>query len=471
MSNLKKQNSSASVSPHSAHQALCILATLAGILGVNLSQTDARASLADQPPPQRFTFTKIATLGVSPNFGDFEFGQINNRGDLVFVSETAECVDTGLGFSACEGVFLLNQGRVSQIVTAGNPAPRGGSFAGAVSGPSALNQGGDAAVALALTPFTFPFGLNAGLYRYTSGSGTLSAVVVPGVTPVPGSSGIAFQGTDQGVSINNLGTIAFPGAFPISAGLPGTSSGVGIFTADRSGSISRVIVPGDAAPGGASFDDAQNTGINDLGDVVFEAHLAGAECVGGQPDPAFTLGCNATGVYLRQALSGNLIKIAQQGDLDPLGAPFRHAWGPVINNSGQVVFVGDLTPPPANEQSMGLYLYNGSSIVPVVRPGDALPGGGTLKTVNDFVHSYGLNNRGDVSFSAVLSSGDQGVYVKSGSTIRLVAKTGTVMPGIGTFSAGGGGPSGPVINDRGQVSFSATLASGDTVLLVATLSP
>jgi precorrin-3B methylase len=70
-----------------------------------------------------------------------------------------------------------------------------------------------------------------------------------------------------------------------------------------------------------------------------------------------------------------------------------------------------------------------------------------------------------------LNNGDQGVYVKSGSVIRLVAKTGTVMPGIGTFSAGGGGPSGPVINDRGQVSFSATLASGGTVLLVATLSP
>src|SRR5713101_8529008 len=84
MSNLKKQNSSASVSPRSAHQALCILATLAGIFSVNLRQTDARASLADQPPSQRFTFTKIATLGVSPNFGDFEVGQINNRGDVSF---------------------------------------------------------------------------------------------------------------------------------------------------------------------------------------------------------------------------------------------------------------------------------------------------------------------------------------------------------------------------------------------------
>src|SRR5713101_1018575 len=157
MSNLKKQNSSASVSPRSAHQALCILATLAGIFSVNLRQTDARASLADQPPPKRFTFTKIATLGVSPNFGDFEVGQINNRGDLVFVSETEECVDTGMGFSLCEGVFRVRHGQLSQIVTAGDPAPGGGTFAGAVDGPTALNGDGDAALPLLLTPFTLPF--------------------------------------------------------------------------------------------------------------------------------------------------------------------------------------------------------------------------------------------------------------------------------------------------------------------------
>ena len=49
---------------------------------------------------------QIAKLGDAPNFGDFEVGQINNRGDLVFVSETETCVDTGLGFSFCEGAFL-----------------------------------------------------------------------------------------------------------------------------------------------------------------------------------------------------------------------------------------------------------------------------------------------------------------------------------------------------------------------------
>ena len=79
-----------------------------------------------------------------------------------------------------------------------------------------------------------------------------------------------------------------------------------------------MIVPGDAAPNGATFDYAQNSAINDVGDVVFEAHLKGYECPGGTPDPSLVIGCNATGVYLRKA-------------------------GAVINDSGEILFAATLT--------------------------------------------------------------------------------------------------------------------------------
>ncbi len=123
---------------------------------------------------------------------------------------------------------------------------------------------------------------------------------------------------------------------------------------------------------------------------------------------------------------------------------------------------------------MGLYLYHDHGTTPVVRPGDALPGGGSLKSVNDYVHTYDLNNPGDISFSAVLDNGDQGVYVKPhDGPIQVVARTGTVIPGIGTFSADGGNGflCGPLVNDLGQLLFAAILASGDTVLVLATPNP
>ena len=43
---------------------------------------------------------------------------------------------------------------------------------------------------------------------------------------------------------------------------------------------------------------------------------------------------------MRKQRSGQIISIAHQGDAAPGGGVFRHAWGPIVNNSGQVLFVG-----------------------------------------------------------------------------------------------------------------------------------
>src|SRR5438552_3436453 len=82
-----------------------------------------------------YTYTRIATLGVAPNFGDFEAGGINNSGDGVFVSETSKCLDSIFGPSTlCEGVFVNRAGQVSQIVAPGRRLPGGGTFSGFVDG-------------------------------------------------------------------------------------------------------------------------------------------------------------------------------------------------------------------------------------------------------------------------------------------------------------------------------------------------
>ena len=51
-------------------------------------------------------------------------------------------------------------------------------------------------------------------------------------------------------------------------------------------------------------------------------------------------------VYLSKAPSDQIISIAHQGDPAPGGGFFRRALGPILDQSGQVLFVGDLTAPP-----------------------------------------------------------------------------------------------------------------------------
>jgi hypothetical protein len=86
----------------------------------------------------------------------------------------------------------------------------------------------------------------------------------------------------------------------------------------------------------------------------------------------------------------------------------------------------------------------------------------------DLVPEREAFNGGDVTFDAALDPGpadapDTGLYVRAGGALRLVARTGSVIPGVGTVagivnSLGITFPSGGcIINNRGQVPFSALL--------------
>ena len=112
-----------------------------------------------------------------------------------------------------------------------------------------------------------------------------------------------------------------------------------------------------------------------------------------------------------------------------------------------------------------------------------MPGGGTFLRAGFQLTGYDLNQRGDVSFAATLSTdvnndgfADNGLYVFSNGSVRLVARTGTVIPGLGTIDYMGLPPAinpsffgaGAIINERGQVLFFATLSDGMGVLLLAT---
>jgi hypothetical protein len=222
---------------------------------------------------------------------------------------------------------------------------------------------------------------------------------------------------------------------------------------------------------------AINGWINDGGDIAFGGHVAGEECI----DIGSPLVCGES-VYLKKAGTGAIQSIAHQGDPAPGGGLYRLAFGPVVNNRGEVVFIGDLTPAPNAGDAIGVFLFSQGTTIAVARPDDPMPGGGTMVRASDQDSNYHLNNTGDVSFSAVLDTdvnhdglSDTGLYVFSEGSLSLVARTGTIIPGLGKIAYLGLAPffpfpaaTGSIINDHGQVLFFATLSDGRGVLLVAT---
>ena len=439
-----------------------------------------------------YVFTPIAFLGdpaPGPEGGtfinDFEPSAINNKGEVLFIAD----VSTG-----GEGMFFARRGQILQLGRSGESAPGGGVFDFGVFGPSTLNDEGDAGFVFILSPFSFPFGANSGLYLYSHNTRNVTPVVAPGVTPAPG--GGTFTGATFGPSLNNRGALLFVGIVPTDKGihLPDEDYiglGEGVFKADKQGNIFPVLVPGDPAPGGGTFDFAFNPWTNDGGDVAFIAHIAGEEChIEGYPPQAELIACLGS-LYVKSAATEAIQSIVHQGEPAPGGGVYRQAFSPVMNNRGDIVFLGDLTPSPGAFQTTAVYLHSEGVTVPVARPGDPMPGGGTFVTAsNIFGNQVHVNDRREVTFNAVLDTDvngdgrrDSGQFVWSDGSLRLVARTGTVIPGVGTVDRVTVAQivfppsiipvlsSGAINNDRGQVLFALTLTDGRVVMLVTTPHP
>jgi hypothetical protein len=444
------------------------------LMATGLTETVSGEALAD---PSGYEFKILARIpGPAPGGGmftnDFEPYAINASGSIAFVAD----LDTG-----GEGVFAGPQSQISAIARPGQTV--GGVLLDDFAlGHTALNNAGSGAFVYILNPFTTPFGLNAGLFRFSLLNPAPTAVVVPGVTKPPPHAGDVFTGVYFNTSLNNQGDLVFNG---VAAGLrqsggPGAgTSAAGVFKADRSNHIVKVVIPGDTAPGGGVFDDAVEGWINERGDIAFDAHVNGEECI--PLDPGFELVCGSS-VYKKVAPSGNIQSIAHQGDPAPgAGVKYRQAFGPVLNDAGDMVFIGDLTPAPHVLQTLGVFLNSKGTTTPVALPGDPLPGGGNFGTASSFAYQYYLNNSGDITFICRLDTAhggvaDTGIYLVSHGKTQLVARTGTQITGVGMiadinspgFVNGGPLQAGGIINNRGQIFFEATLTDNTGVLLVAT---
>jgi hypothetical protein len=408
--------------------------------------------------------------------GGFEPAGINNAGQVAFASYI-----NSKGQPAGEGVYRAANDEITQLIRQGDPAPGGLTFGGfGTFSPGSINNKGDVVINFGRDPATATLGVNAALYKSNASTGKLTGVVVPGVTTSP--TGGKFKGVGFHAAINDSGLIAFPGV--VSAGIgPGKLGGlgIGVFQIDLFGHVSRIAAPGDKAPGGKIFDFAQNPSINAQGDVAFGAHV--------KSDPILTLGNTtfpatpnsifaAESIYVRQRSTGKIRSIAHQGAAIPVsagGGTYDYAFGPAINNKGQVAFIGavrqksNLADP--SKDPFGVFFDDRGKTVAVARPGTAMPGGGKFVSASFFVSNMGINNNGDVVFNCTLNTGQQGIYSWHAGKLTLIAKTGTVIPGIGTVDkldfAAGQPSGGALTNDRGQILFGATFKEGGGALLVA----
>ena len=437
-------------------------------------------TLAQAPAWQ---FTKVVAVGDRAPGGDrfdtlFAPG-LNNLGELALdgiflVPEFGE------------GVYVAKGGRLTEVVRTGHLAPGGGIFGGfGLFGSIGLNDSSELAFNFGLDPAPWlmgkPLQYGAGVYRRLSGE-PVKAVVVPFVTAAPG--GGTFQGSGFHASINSLGTAAFAGVVETREGSPGPMGrglglGQGVYVANRAGQITAVAGPGDAAPGGDTFDYAEQPWINDQGDVAFGGHLHGDQCIDlGQKK--FVIFC-AVSVYIKDH-DGGIRSIAHQGDPAPGGGTYRLAFGPVINNNGDLVFIGDLTKAPDAGDNLAVFLHKDGVTQPIARRGDAMPGGGHLLRASFTPRNVDINESGDVVFAAALDTTtgdlvDHGLYLWSRGRISLIARTGMKIPGMGTISQLSpppyyGAPPFPygyaVINELGQVAFQALMKDDSSVVLLAT---
>lgn len=442
--------------------------------------------------PSGYEFSLIKTLGdPAPGGGtfvnDFEPGGLNNHGDMAFGAD----VSTG-----GEGVFLGQGGKVLELGRADGTAPGGGVFDFGFLGPVGLNDRGDMIFTFLLKDFTLPFGVNAGVYRYLRSTHTVTAVVIPFVTPAP--AGGTFQGASFQPVIKNCGDVVFTGIIATDEGVhtvpdtgePYLGLGVGVFRSDHWGRISSLVSPGDAEPGGGTFDYAYEAWVSDRGDVSFIGHIAGEESVvAGFPEQAVFISALG-GLYLRKAVSGKIRTIVHTGDPAPGGGNFRQVFHDVMNNRGEIAFNGDLTPAPGANQNIGVFVFSLGQVRAVARPGDPLPGGGTLVNASLVGGNVHINDRGDVVFSGLVDTdvdgdgfADTGLFQWSHGQLNLIARTGTVIPGVGTVDELASPQlvippspiptttSGAINNDAGQALFQATLTDGRGLLLLATPKP
>jgi hypothetical protein len=262
----------------------------------------------------------------------FSFAEVsrNSAGDLALLA-----LRELIGGSTVNGAFLLSAGGNVRIAQASDPAPGGGTFL-TFSGID-IGESGDVVFRASLSPS------GAGLYLYSGG--VLRKIAKNGDAAPGGGSFTAAFGAPA---------IAAPGEVVFGAGttvaLPGIyrDAGAGVVT---------VAVPGNPAPGGATYMSA-GTAVDGsgAGDAVFPALFVGPTSAIVQDD-----GSLQSTVALQGGAAGTGETFGNVSNADP-----------AISASGNVAFVA----PTNGSSGWGVFVRSGSTTTAVALSGQQVPNSG-----------------------------------------------------------------------------------------------
>jgi hypothetical protein len=193
-----------------------------------------------------------------------------------------------------------------------------------------------------------------------------------------------------------------------------------------------IAASGDEAPTGGNYlpSSFANVSLNTRHEVTFEAVVG---------DPLF-----ASGVFVGDGKTTSAVALGPNPD--PSAPSFDFVTNPFITPNGEVVF---------DANSLNIFSSDGQSIVPLMRDGDAAPGGGTLTLAGG---PRATNDHGAVAYAAHVngSTATQGIFRSDGKQTVTIARDDVSAPTGGSFTL----LSTPVINDRGQVAFFSELTDG-----------
>lgn len=267
--------------------------------------------------------------------------------------------------------------------------------------------------------------------------------------PAPG--GATFIDDFEPSGLNNRGDLAFTADLA-----PFGEEGVFLM---RAGALSQVVRYDMPAPGGGTFGPGElgNIGFNDAGDLgvafsIGPGLVSFPTCLPGSASNAYYAG----GIYRRSHISQQLEAVVTPGVTPaPGGGSFLGVgFNVTLNNRGELAFAGAVNADCG--QTLGIFVAGKKGgIATVAGPITPGPAGGTFELATD----PWINDGGDVAFDGWVSTDlVQNVYVKSAATgqFTAVTHTGQAVPGGGTLVAAAS----PIMNDTGQIVFSATVLPG-----------
>jgi hypothetical protein len=274
-------------------------------------------------------------------------------------------------------------------------------------------------------------------------------------------------GTLNPVAFINPTTVNASGRVAFNSQVDGSDRNQGVFVADSDGTISAIAIGcgglggggdttsdcGDASPigghfGGFFFGTVFTPDINDAGDVLFFCDVNGGD--------------SRRALFLYQAASGQIVKVAAVDDPSPIGGTFGAVGPGSINNEGKVVF---LASPVGDTINSNLFMWDNGVVTKVAAIGDPAPEGGTFSGLG--VESFGfqdgtsvpvgpvpdINDSDQIAFRAIVTGGitGRGIVVRTNQVDEWYVKVPDPTPIGGTYLD----MQAAAINNAGQIAFFA----------------